>query len=557
MEARFLASQAERLADNKRRLQKSREKRLSSSSHGNYHQQSTSTKDNYFLDDAPNLCGEEDETKDKIVDTTNSNNDDQHHRYSQKEEGHRFWMNFRKLCSELQTQIDSLLLVVVTPDDDEGGAADNNVGGGVFNNNHHETAKAYYSTAARRNEGRTKLDCILENVRLLRRHCLSSSSSSVLLPTTTTTVSASNNDNDTTTTANNQLLLLSSMILSTPMPEMTQTDVRLLSEEIDRLLKCIDAARDIISPKEKFVFKRYRKAMEEKRVLLGGGERVSSSSLQPSKIDGGDIHNEASVVDNDDDDGEDKETIHHDGGVLENKSDCIIEIFPDGNIQTNKATQSQIQYYSLPRSMHSLHPPTFNSSSNTQHHNTSSSSGSSMSYLLQNLTNVTILLHGSRPTLHIKNIHNCHIYVTEPTLGPVHLTNCHSSHIRCSCYQLRIHDSIHVKFHVWVRSGPIIENCKEMVFEGDYYYLGGDDENGGGGGGKNMYWDVKDFNWLRTLRKSPNFVVVTAAAAAAASDEKHGLKEKGIVSGKEGVATAEVSDQMSLQEEEEDSEDEL
>ena len=513
MEARFLASQAERLADNKRRHQKSRQNQLRNNDNNDgHHQSSSSSSSQCYFEDAPNLCDE----NAKIIVDTDPNNNDGHHHSSHKEEGHRFWMNFRKLCSELQSSVDSLLKL--TPDEEGSTANDGKV-------SNYDTAKAYYSTAARRSEGRIKLDCILDNVRLLRRHCLSSSS---VLPTTTH--STSNNDDDATA---NQLLLLSS-ILSTPMPEMTQTDVRLLSEEIDRLLKCIDGARDIISPKEKFVFKRYRKAMEEKRLL--GGENASSS-LQSSKIDGGgDIHKELSVAVEDE---QATDTFNHDGGVLENKRDCIIEIFPDGNIQVNEATESQIHYYSLPRRIDSLHPPTFNS--NAQQHDmttSSSSSSGSMSYLLQNLTNVTIILHGSRPTLHIKNIHNCHIYVTEPTLGPVHLTNCHSSEIRCSCYQLRIHDSSQVKFGVWVRSGPIIENCKEMVFEGDYY--SGDDVVG-----KNMYWDVKDFNWLRTLRKSPNFVVV------AASDEGGGLKEEGRVSGEEGVEV------LQLQEEEEDSEDEL
>ena len=527
MEARFLASQAERLANNKRRLQKSRQNQLRSNDNDGG---PSTLSDNYFVDDAPNLCDEDDDNAKIIVNDVDVATNNDHHS-SQKEEGHRFRMNFRKLCSELQSQVDALLLI--SPDEEGGIATTADGDGGGLNN--YEAAKAYYSTAARRNEGRNRLDYILDNVRLLRRHCLSSSS---VLPST----SKSGNDD---ITANNQPLLLSS-ILSTPMPDMTQTDVRLLSEEIDRLLKCIDEARAIISPKEKFVFKRYRKAMEEKsRLLLGEGANNVSSESQPSNIDEGDIRKETNVADNDD---QDKETFNHDGGVLENKSDCIIEIFPDDNIQVNKASKSQIQYYSRPRRINSLHPPAFNNSNNTQQHNTSSSSSSSgsMSYLLQNLTNVTILLHGSRPTLHIKNIHNCHIYVTEPTLGPVHMTNCHSSQIRCSCYQLRIHDSINVKFGVWVRSGPIIENCKEMVFEGDYYL---EDGGGGGVGKNNMYWDVKDFNWLRTLRKSPNFVVVTP------KESKIGLKGGEHVNEKEGVG-ANISEQISLQEEEEEEEEE-
>jgi len=366
---------------------------------------------------------------------------------------------------------------------------------------------------------------------------------------------------------------------------MTQTDMRILSEEMDRLLKCIDEARTIISPTEKFVFRRYRQAMEGKRLL--GGEKINGLEGGMDAVRGG-----GAVSDNlegpssklhDDGNNTCKETneqqdtnealFHHDGGVLENKRDCTIEICSNGNIKVNEMTETQLQCYRRPRRINnnSLHPPpTFNNIQQLDTTTTasSSSSSSSMSYLLQNLTNVTILLHGSRPSLHIKNIHNCHIYVTEPTLGPVHLTNCHSSEIRCSCYQLRIHDSIHVTFHVWVRSGPIIENCKGMVFGGDYFYLDDDydddiNNNNSDVVEKNMYWDVKDFNWLRTLRKSPNFVVVVAAAADVTeddSDEGDGRMDGNVVSDKEDVGPRSVSvqdDTSPLQEEEEDSDDEL
>jgi len=55
-----------------------------------------------------------------------------------------------------------------------------------------------------------------------------------------------------------------------------------------------------------------------------------------------------------------------------------------------------------------------------------------------------------------------------------------------------------------------------MVFDGDYF----DDDcdtnsnsnsnltNNAESPRKNMFWDVKDFNWLRTLKKSPNFEVI-------------------------------------------------
>ena len=504
MEARFLAAQAERLAENKRRHQNSRQ-----------HKANNDIGQNYFDDNAPSLSDE-----DKALKFNATKNDvvGDDHRCTRKEEGHRFWINFRKMCSEMQLRVDSLLLM---SDDNESTNGEQK----------YAAAKAYYYTAARRREGRIKLDSILNKVRLLRSHCLSSSS---IMKFDNSTLSELDNDDNA-----NQLLLNS--ILSSPTPEMTQTDLRLLSEEIDRLLKVIEDARAIISPKEKFVFKRYRKAMEERR-LLGGDGDVNSSRFEPGKIGDGAMHKETTAAEEE----SPEEAFRHDGGMLENKNDCVIEIFPNGSIQVDEMTESRIQYYNSPRLINSLHPPILNNNS-TQQSNAASLSSDGSSFLLQNLTNVTILLHGSRPTLHIKNIHNCHIYVTEPTLGPVHLTNCHSSEIRCSCYQLRIHDSTNVKFGVWVRSGPIIENCKEMVFEGNYY--SGDES----GVGKNMFRDVKDFNWLRTLRKSPNFVVIVADYdESSVKDEVPPVKV-------DQVAETSTSQQLPSQEEEdeEDSEDEL
>jgi len=66
---------------------------------------------------------------------------------------------------------------------------------------------------------------------------------------------------------------------------MTQTDMRILSEEMDRLLKCIDEARTIISPTEKFVFRRYRQAMEGKRLL--GGEKINGLEGGMDAVRGG------------------------------------------------------------------------------------------------------------------------------------------------------------------------------------------------------------------------------------------------------------------------------
>lgn len=86
-----------------------------------------------------------------------------------------------------------------------------------------------------------------------------------------------------------------------------------------------------------------------------------------------------------------------------------------------------------------------------------------------------------------------------------------------------------------------------MAFAGDYFAEG---EGGAGGVGKNMYGDVKDFNWLRALRKSPNFAVVERPSAAgkdAVSASAEGAR----------AATRCVESTAATMPEEDDSEDEL
>ena len=65
-----------------------------------------------------------------------------------------------------------------------------------------------------------------------------------------------------------------------------------------------------------------------------------------------------------------------------------------------------------------------------------------------------------------------------------------------------------------------------MEFSGNYYSGGAreggcNDDGACGNGmdgavvvGRNMFWDVKDFNWLRAFRKSPNLVVVDFMSTA-------------------------------------------
>jgi len=477
-EARFLASQAERLAGNNNKKQQ---------------QSNNNCKIN---DSSPDLINEDNHTADTVDNV------------STKAQSNQFFTNFRKICSQYQGQLDTLLLVPSSTSEDL--ASDCTA---TTKSSNYTEAKAYYATSTKRNEGQLQLNSILNNVRTLQRHALSSSSSINIHNELTST----DNTND-----NNELL---QSILQTPMTDITQTDIRLISSELDKIIKYIDVAREIICPKEKFIFKRYRKAMAEQKMLEGESGIMHSTS-------------EAAVNKNNNKEKEEDEKQKQDnlrtkyGGALEDMSNCTVEISSSGLVLINETTQDELQFYSAPRSVHTLHPPSHTVVEDQAHE--------SSSYLLQNLSNVTILIHGTRPSLHLQHIYNCKVYISQPTLGPVHVTDCISSSIHCSCYQLRIHESKDVRFKCWVRSGPIIEDCTGMVFEGDYY---SDEE------GNNLYWDVKDFNWLRTLRKSPNFVVVK-------SDIKKDIKDEAVVSKQK--SEPEVSSvEATKTEEEEDSEDEL
>jgi len=480
-EARFLASQAERLAGNNNK------KQLQSSNSNNCK----------INDSSPELANDVDNNPTDTVDNA-----------STKAQSNLFFTNFRKICSQYQGQIDSLLLVPSSTSD----LANDSTA--TTKSSNYTEAKAYYATSTKRNEGQLQLNSILQNVRTLQRHALSSSSS----------INTHNESTSTDNKNNNDELLQS--ILQTPMTDITQTDIRLISSELDKIIKYIDTAREIICPKEKFIFKRYRKAMAEQKMLEGESGIMHSTS-------------EAAVNENNNKEKEEDEKQQQDnlrtkyGGVLEDMSNCTVEISSSGTVLINETTQDELQFYSAPRSVHTLHPPSHTVVEDQAHE--------SSSYLLQNLSNATILIHGSRPSLHLQHIYNCKVYITQPTLGPVHVTDCTSSIIHCSCYQLRIHESKDVRLKCWVRSGPIIEDCNGMVFEGDYY---SNEE------GNNLYWDVKDFNWLRTLRKSPNFVVIKSD-----TDTKEGTKGEAVSDQK---LVPEVSSvEAAKAEEEEDSEDEL
>ena len=586
-EAQFLASQKERLANNKRQKNVRQEyltgriknKEREEVGEGDVNNNEKGNVNNNH-DDVPSLLAEHGANRHHNVTSSVENGKDGHRTISTsdtaKEEAHQFWSNFRKICTIFQSQIDTLLLV---PHHPSASANNNNASNNATsnntnittttNNNNHDHVKSHYATAARRNEGRSKLDSMLEEVRSLRRHCLSSSSSIV-----STAISNSNTENDeerndnnenndnnnndskstnnnttnnTDSNINNSTSQLLQSILQTPLPEIiSQTELRLLSQELQDILNYIDVAREIISPKEKFVFRRYRHAMAERKQMEdneneedgNGSGRGDHGKHDASTMDNTTtaISSAATAGAKEEREQENSAKATNYGRVLENMSNCTIEILSDGtlvrhNIMNGTGTTLKDQTRPCDKEMGvAVASPSIatSTSPSVAHTNatipttntttpTTQSSSSSNSYLLQNLTNLTLILHPPLLSLHLQHIQNCRIYATQPTLGPVHVTDCHSSQIRCSSYQLRVHDSTNVKFCVWARSGPIIEDCKGMVFEGGYYtgttmHHANDNDDDGGPIGRNMFWDVKDFNWLRALRKSPNFEVITTSS---------------------------------------------
>jgi hypothetical protein len=108
---------------------------------------------------------------------------------------------------------------------------------------------------------------------------------------------------------------------------------------------------------------------------------------------------------------------------------------------------------------------------------------------------------GTYNSVHIVDTRDSIIRLKNPIEGPIHVTNCHKTKIYIPfSRQLRIHDCTDVSFFIHVASGPIIEGCKGMQFH-EKTCLGKYSKE------TNLYRDVKDFNWLKNLVKSPNFDV--------------------------------------------------
>ena len=115
--------------------------------------------------------------------------------------------------------------------------------------------------------------------------------------------------------------------------------------------------------------------------------------------------------------------------------------------------------------------------------------------------------HGLYNSVHVIQATNSNVKIASAIHGPVHVTNCTNTLLQIPfSRQLRIHDCTSVSFVIHCASGPIIEGSKEMKFyQNDFEKKYSEDFDAG----VNLYWDVKDFFWLKNNIKSPNFEVYT------------------------------------------------
>jgi hypothetical protein len=102
--------------------------------------------------------------------------------------------------------------------------------------------------------------------------------------------------------------------------------------------------------------------------------------------------------------------------------------------------------------------------------------------------------HGNYKALHIQNVSFSTIHIAHAVEGALHVTACHDVELEACSHQLRIHASTFLKLTVHVQSGPILEDCHDVVF----YTTCKDD----------VVNDTKDFCWLRNGVPSPNFCII-------------------------------------------------
>eukprot|EP00121_Abeoforma_whisleri_P017211 Awhi_evm1s15777 len=117
--------------------------------------------------------------------------------------------------------------------------------------------------------------------------------------------------------------------------------------------------------------------------------------------------------------------------------------------------------------------------------------------ILRNLNNCTIEFQNACGAAHIKNIHNCKIYLPS-VRGSIMIHDSSKSKFFTRSHQLRIHTTLNSIFCIYVTSDPVIEDCDQLSFCSLSKLPSFSFKN-------NLWTNVKDFNWLRSDQPSPHW----------------------------------------------------
>jgi len=351
-----------------------------------------------------------------------------------------FWSIFKQECASLTSRLDSL-----------------------HSDNEEETVVNYVTTQ-QRNAALVKLQDIQVVIRAIHHYTIDSTNNSMKELEEYLPINFKNH----------------------PMPEIPLADQRLVNIEIQNLKEMAQTVQNVIFPKEKFRFRRYR-ALRQQQDNETKNKLIEEPYLEKNGIQ------------NDDDtekekENENKTTVSKDstpsshlyesfkGMTLTNKTNCNLLVHSDGTIESGPKTDVEQPSRTTPVT-----------------------SDTSTSFLFRALDNCQIVVKGTFESMHIIDTKHTTLDIMKPIKGPVHVTDCHDAIINIAfCRQLRIHDCTNISFKCHVGSGPIIEGSNKMKFyQRDYNF-----EKDGETKVQNLYWDVKDFQWLKSLVKSPNFEVI-------------------------------------------------
>ncbi|GKY92561.1 hypothetical protein MPSEU_000226300 [Mayamaea pseudoterrestris] len=239
--------------------------------------------------------------------------------------------------------------------------------------------------------------------------------------------------------------------LPTPPESLSFGDLRLLHEELQKRQKKLDIIKLRILPKEKFVFQRYRKAVEQLRAQGKDLSQLESATFDAPSTKG--QESLASAID-----------LH--GSTIRDLDQVSIQVEKDGTMRIQSTIASENAATAV---------TTLNLVG---------------AVVLRDISHSTIELHGSYPSIHMINVNNSSIHVNQFIAGAVHVTSCHHTRLSFKSQQLRLHESTNMSCYTC--AATILEDCRHIHF---YYETTGATP------------DVKDFSFLKDCIQSPNFDV--------------------------------------------------